>query len=147
MASLVYLHNKSNGVTYVYSNHSYRDKETHKVKHERKCIGHLDPETGKVVPNRQRKTNAKAPEPADACKVEDIGLYVSRECCQAIWYGTYPEGDIPQRLESNADVCILSCQRRAFTMPRRAVVFICQNTFWRPPWRPAHQRAADTYYR
>ena len=50
MASLVYLHNKNNGVTYVYSNHSYRDKETHKVKHDRKCIGHLDPDTGEVVP-------------------------------------------------------------------------------------------------
>lgn len=80
MASLVYLHNKNNGVTYVYSNHSYRDKETHKVKHDRKCIGHLDPDTGEVVPNRQRrKVDAKQSAPTAACNVEDIGVSMLAE--------------------------------------------------------------------
>lgn len=79
MASLVYLHNKSNGVTYVYSNHSYRDKETHKVKHDRKCIGHLDPDSGEIVPNRQRKAAAKPAEAAEPCRVEDIGVYMLAE--------------------------------------------------------------------
>ena len=79
MASLVYLHNKSNGVTYVYSNRSYRDKETHKVKHERKCIGHLDPDSGEIVPNRQRKAATRPAEAAESCKVEDIGVYMLAE--------------------------------------------------------------------
>ena len=79
MASLVYLRNKKNGVTYVYSNHSYRDKETRKVKHDRKCIGHLDPDTGEVVPNRKRKAETKLSEPPVACKVEDIGVSMLAE--------------------------------------------------------------------
>jgi len=79
MASLVYLRNKSTGVTYVYSNHSYRDKETRKVKHDRKCIGHLDPETGEVVPNRQRKSAVKSTESVKSCKVEDVGVYMLAE--------------------------------------------------------------------
>ena len=64
MASLVYLHNKSNGVTYVYSNHSYRDKETHKVKHDRKCIGHLDPDSGEIVNARLLPSQSRLQNPA-----------------------------------------------------------------------------------
>lgn len=50
MASLVYLKHK-NGTTYVYENVSFWDKKSKKPKSKRKCIGHLDPETGAVQPN------------------------------------------------------------------------------------------------
>lgn len=53
MSSKVYVKGK-NGKTYVYKNESYWDKETKKVKHKRKCIGHL--ENGEIVENR-RKNN------------------------------------------------------------------------------------------
>jgi transposase len=58
MASLVYLKHK-NGTTYVYENVSYWDKKSKKPKSKRKCIGHLDPDTGSVQPNGMRGGNQK----------------------------------------------------------------------------------------
>ena len=58
MSSLVYLKNK-NGTTYVYKNTSYWDKETKKPKSKRRCIGHLNPETGNIEPNTGRGGNKK----------------------------------------------------------------------------------------
>ena len=58
MASLVYLKHK-NGTTYVYENVSYWDKKSKKPKSKRKCIGHLDPDTGTVQPNGMRGGNQK----------------------------------------------------------------------------------------
>ena len=64
MASLVYLKHK-NGTTYVYENVSFWDKKSKKPKSKRRCIGHLDPETGTVQPNGMRGGNRKdaVPEP------------------------------------------------------------------------------------
>lgn len=62
MASPVYLKNK-NGTTYIYENVSYWDKKTKKPKSKRRCIGHLDPETGEVQPNGRRGGNRKSTEP------------------------------------------------------------------------------------
>ena len=59
MSSLVYVHNP-NGTTYVYENISYWDKEAKKSKQKRKPIGHLDPSSGKVVPNRKKGDAARA---------------------------------------------------------------------------------------
>ena len=58
MASEVRL-KSANGITYVYENQSYWDKATKSTKHKRKLIGHVDPETGKVVPNRKKGDTAK----------------------------------------------------------------------------------------
>lgn len=58
MASLVYLKHK-NGITYVYENVSFWDRKSKKPKSKRKCIGHLDPETGTVQPNGMRGGNRK----------------------------------------------------------------------------------------
>lgn len=60
MASLVYLKHK-NGTTYVYENVSFWDKKEKKPKSKRRCIGHLDPETGSVQPNGMRGGNKKTP--------------------------------------------------------------------------------------
>lgn len=77
MSSLVYVKNP-NGKTYVYSNISVYDKETKKVKHIRKSIGHLDPVTGEVVPNRRKgdiaRKKAETEEPAGRCVVENTGI-------------------------------------------------------------------------
>lgn len=59
MSSLVYVNNP-NGTTYVYENVSYWDKETKSSKQRRKSIGHVDPATGKIVPNRKKGDAAKA---------------------------------------------------------------------------------------
>ena len=62
MASLVYLKHK-NGTTYVYENVSYWEKKSKKPKSKRKCIGHLDPDTGTVQPNGMRGGNQKKSRP------------------------------------------------------------------------------------
>ena len=52
--SLVYLHNKKNGVTYVYESTGYWDKEKQQARNHRTCIGKLDPVTGEILPSKQR---------------------------------------------------------------------------------------------
>lgn len=78
MSSLVYLKNK-NGTTYVYENVSYWDKTTKKPKSKRKCIGHLDPETGEVQPNNRRgkhkkNTESKPEKAAPKCCTYSCGV-------------------------------------------------------------------------
>lgn len=95
MASKVFLHNKKYDRTYVYNNVSYWDKKEKKPKCKRKCIGHVDPATGEIVPNRkkgdkqkmkvltqgQEPTTASTPETTQAdeplkCSVLDCGVTV-----------------------------------------------------------------------
>ena len=54
MSSIVYLRNKDSGKVYVYSNSREADPSTGMMRNVRKCIGHVDPETGEIVPNRSR---------------------------------------------------------------------------------------------
>ncbi len=49
MSSLVYLKSKDGSTVYVYSNEKDEDGV-----YRRRCIGHLDPVTGDIVPNRER---------------------------------------------------------------------------------------------
>ena len=42
-----------NGITYVYENESYWDKEKKQPRSKRRLIGHIDPATGEIVPNRK----------------------------------------------------------------------------------------------
>lgn len=60
----IYLKNKKSGVTYVYENHAYWDKEKQQSRAHRKLIGKLDPETQEIIPTRsyQRKNKATARE-------------------------------------------------------------------------------------
>ena len=51
MSSIVYLKNKTNGKVYAYLNESIWDSENKKCRCKRKCLGHVDPVTGKIVPN------------------------------------------------------------------------------------------------
>lgn len=55
MAATVYQTNKKTGVTYAYESISYWDKEKQQSRAKRKCIGKVDPETGRIVPTRGRK--------------------------------------------------------------------------------------------
>lgn len=52
--SLVYLHNKKNGITYVYESTGYWDKEKKQARNNRTCIGKLDPVTGKIIPSKKK---------------------------------------------------------------------------------------------
>ena len=52
MSSIVYLRNKKNGTVYAYLNESEWDPETKRCRCKRKCIGHVDPDTGDIIPNR-----------------------------------------------------------------------------------------------
>lgn len=58
MGNIVYYHNKKSGVTYAYESVSYWDKEKKQGRSKRKCIGHVDPQTGKIVPNRKHTRNS-----------------------------------------------------------------------------------------
>ena len=77
MSSLVYLKSKS-GTVYVYKNISYWDEGEGRTKSKRKCIGHLNPETGEVVPNGkrggyQRKHIQRQKKPLPTCSVNSCG--------------------------------------------------------------------------
>lgn len=52
--SLVYLHNKKNGITYVYESSGYWDKEKKQARNHRTCIGKLDPVTGEIIPSKKK---------------------------------------------------------------------------------------------
>lgn len=79
MSSYVYVKNP-NGTTYVYENTTYWDKESKTCKHKRVSIGHLDPETNEVVPNRKKGDAARLraalslDQQAGGCTVSGIGL-------------------------------------------------------------------------
>jgi hypothetical protein len=60
LASNVFV-NAPNGTVYVYENVSYWDKQEKKAKHKRKCIGHVDPATGEVVPNHIKEKVTASP--------------------------------------------------------------------------------------
>lgn len=82
MASIVKMHNKKSGVTYVYESESYWDKEKQQPRNRRKLIGKLDPETGKVVPTEKKgrssaSTEALA-EPAPASKADAVPVDTDR---------------------------------------------------------------------
>ena len=52
MSSIVYLRNKKTGKVYAYLNESEWDPETKRCRCKRKCLGHVDPDTGDIIPNR-----------------------------------------------------------------------------------------------
>ncbi len=78
MASKVYVKNP-NGTTYVYENISYWDKATKTSKQKRRILGHIDPDTGKVVPNRKKgdaakKRSEEQSKEAHKCEVQTVGV-------------------------------------------------------------------------
>lgn len=60
MSSVVYLRNKSNGRVYAYLNESVWDSENKRCICKRKCLGHVDPETGAIVPNSRDSDKGQA---------------------------------------------------------------------------------------
>jgi transposase len=53
--NIAYQHNKKTGATYVYSVHSYWDKEKKAPRNKQVYLGKLDPETGRIIPSTRRK--------------------------------------------------------------------------------------------
>lgn len=51
--AIVHQKNKKTGVTYVYESEAYWDKEKQQSRSRRKCIGKLDPVTGKLIPSKK----------------------------------------------------------------------------------------------
>ena len=52
---VVYQKNKKTGITYVYENEAYWDKDKQQSRAKRTLIGRLDPETNEIIPTRQYK--------------------------------------------------------------------------------------------
>jgi len=59
--SIVKMHNRKTGVTYVYESESYWDREKKQPRNRRTLIGKLDPETGEIVPTGRPGRPASAP--------------------------------------------------------------------------------------
>ena len=55
MASIVHLLNKKSGIMYAYTNERVYDETAKRYVNRRRCIGHVDPKTGKIIPNRSKK--------------------------------------------------------------------------------------------
>ena len=73
---IVYQKHKQSGITYVYENKAYWDKEKQQSRAKRKLIGKLDPKTGEIIPTRTQKRmkddrkQAKKRGPAPITKVQ-----------------------------------------------------------------------------
>ena len=55
MTSIVLLKNKKSGKIYAYVNEKMYDAEKGKDVYKRRCVGHLDPFTGEIMPNRDKR--------------------------------------------------------------------------------------------
>ena len=55
--NVIYQKNKKSGTIYAYEDHPYWDSEKKQSRSKRKCLGKVDPQTGKIVPTRGRKLN------------------------------------------------------------------------------------------
>jgi transposase len=73
MASIVFV-KAANGTVYTYENISYWDKNSKTTKHQRKCIGHVDTASGKVVPNRKKGEQEAPLRARQFCCVMGIGV-------------------------------------------------------------------------
>ena len=67
MSSIVYLRNKKTGKVYAYLNESEWDPETKRCRCKRKCLGHVDPDTGDIMPNRGHESR-------DYATVSSVGV-------------------------------------------------------------------------
>jgi hypothetical protein len=72
MSSIVFYKNK-NGITYAYESIPYWDKEKQQGRSIRKCIGHVEPETGEIVPNQPKnsqknRSKKRGPKPTEYYK-------------------------------------------------------------------------------
>lgn len=81
MGTIVFYKNKKNGITYAYESIPYWDKEKHQGRSNRKCIGHVEPETGEIIPNR----------PKDSGSTKETGVIKrgpkATEHCKRTFYG------------------------------------------------------------
>ncbi len=73
MGSIVYLTNKKNGKVYAYINEKVPDRKTGEKVYRRRCIGHLDPESGLIVENRP-----KSPREGPSALSVGIDMFLSR---------------------------------------------------------------------
>ena len=69
--NVVYQQNKKSGVIYAYEDRPYWDPEKKQSRSRRKMLGKVDPETGDIVPTRERKTK-EAPDLKEVPDQEDI---------------------------------------------------------------------------
>lgn len=59
MASITYHRNKKTGAIYVYSVHSYWDKEKKRPSNKQVCLGRLDEATGEIIPSQRKRKIAE----------------------------------------------------------------------------------------
>ena len=93
MGTTVFYKNKKNGVTYAYESEPYWDKEKQQGRSKRKCIGHVDTETGEIIPNHP-KDNGSIIETA----VKKRGPKTAEYCKRTFYGATYLFDEIGRKL-------------------------------------------------
>lgn len=59
MACIVYQIDKKTGAKYAFSSESYWDKEKQQPRSRRKYLGKVDPETGEIIPKKEKIYSAE----------------------------------------------------------------------------------------
>lgn len=99
MAAVVFQTSKKTGITYAYESTSFWDKKKQQSRAKRKCIGKVDPETGKIIPTR--KCASVAPDNAKTSKRGPVPITSVSRC----FYGaTYLFDSIGKKLGITADL-------------------------------------------
>jgi transposase len=103
MAAIVYLKDKKSGTVYAYESISHWDKEKKQSRAKRKCIGKLDPVTGKIVPTRKwtRKTESGSKNNCDKCKTGPVPI---TQTTRKFYGATYLFNEIGKKLGLTSDL-------------------------------------------
>ena len=75
MASIVYIHDKRTGITYVYSQETYWCKEKKQSRSHRKLLGRLDPETKEIIPTSGKRGRPPKSKTADIHAIPEGDSY------------------------------------------------------------------------
>jgi transposase len=95
----VYQTSKKTGITYVYESTSFWDKKKQQSRAKRKCIGKVDPATGKIIPTRKGPSVA-----ADHAKIGKRGPVPITAVSRCFYGATYLFDSIGEKLGITADL-------------------------------------------
>lgn len=71
--AIIKQYHRDTDTTYVYESISYWDAEKGQSRSRRKCIGKIDPDTGKIIPTGKRGRKKKEVQSATAGREADVG--------------------------------------------------------------------------
>jgi transposase len=132
----VYQKNKKTGITYVYDNKPYWDKEKQQSRTKRTLIGKLDPDTGEIVPTRNYKSNKK-PEPVVPAKPGPVSITKIR---RSFYGATYLLDQIGQMtgVAQDLKLCFPDCYRQILSVAYYLILEESNALSRFPHWQRLH---------